>query len=595
MLSPAPTAARRGPVFVALAAAVLVLAGVLRCHALGGRSLWTDEYLSLECSAGWGRSDLRVAGSNAAAPDLIGLGHARPWTAIWGSVAADENHPPLYFLLLRAWRSAFGDSATAVRSLSVVASVAAVGLMMAAGAEAFGPTAGLCAGLLMAVAAPQLREAQDARAYMPVTAVAVAALWAVVRIDHRGPNRRRVATLSAALLVLPLLHYMALATVGAVAVYAAVGMRGPGRRAVLGAVGVAAAVYAVCWGPHLVGQHRRMLDATRWLADPAAGHGGRVVADLLSAPVRLLVDAAPAAAVTGGCVALLVPPLLVWGGRRGRSRTRGLGLNSASTTRSGGYCRIRRVAAVPKGRSSLAEERPFGTAATRRKRDAISRTVYTGRGTDADGRGSTAAAHRLLLPWLWLAVPVAVAGVIDGAGSRHSLAFAKYTLAGAPGLYLLLGAVAATGRRLACVPAVAVAAGCLAFLPDVYHPVEPDWRVLARAVVERTALGEPVVLVAPPRAASAADEVSGMRVVGLEYCLAHLAGGGRDVYVLDGPPAGAALAALRRARHACVIGGPSPVTDRLLSGLTIDRTEMFVGLGVVGTAVRPTPTLAIAR
>ncbi len=50
-------------------------------------------------------------------------------------------------------------------------------------------------------------------------------------------------------------------------------------------------------------------------------------------------------------------------------------------------------------------------------------------------------ADRLLLPWLWLAAPVVVVGVIDAAGSRHGLSFAKDTLAGAPGLYLMFGAI----------------------------------------------------------------------------------------------------------------------------------------------------------
>jgi uncharacterized membrane protein len=512
--------------FVVAVIGILTLAAALRVHALGTRSLWTDEYLSLECSAGWGRSDLRVAASNESAPDLLSLEHARPWTDIWGSISADENHPPLFFLILRGWRHLFGDSATALRSLSVLASLSAVGLMIAAGTEAFGPAAGLCAGLLMATAAPQLREAQDARAYMPVMAVATAALLAVLRIHSRGITRPRVIGLFVALLALPLLHYMALATVGAIVLFGALGMRGENRRAVLWTAGASLAAFAVLWGPHMLGQHQRMLDATQWMVvDPADGGVGRTLAGFLSAPVRLLVDAKPVAAIAGGLAVLFVPPVIAW---RGRAK---------------GY--------------------PLGS--------------------------------RLLLAWLWLAVPVTVVGVIDWAASRHSLSLAKYTLAGAPGLYLMFGALASTGRRLAWVPAVAVGLGCLAYLPDVYHPVEPDWRELARAVVSRTKPGDPVVLVAAAHPETPADEVAGMRVVGLEYCLARLPGGHRDVYVLDGLPAGPALVRLKQSRHACVIGSNiQPATNRLLSGLSIDASEMFVGLGIVSTADRPAP-LAMAR
>jgi hypothetical protein len=510
--------------FILLAVCILGLGGALRCHALGGRSLWSDEYLSLECSAGRGRSDLRVASSHAAAPDLLTLGHAGPWTDVWSSIARDENHPPLYFLLLRGWRMAVGDSAVAVRSLSVLASLVAVGLTMAAGTEAFGPAAGLWAGLLMAVATPQLREAQDARAYMPVTAVAAWALLLLVRTDRRGPTWPRAAALFVALLALPLLHYMALATVGAVVVYAALGMRGPARRATLGAAAAALGTYVACWGPHLVGQHQRMLDATVWLIDGDAGHLARTALNLLAAPVRLLIEPKySGAAAVGGLAILSAPPLCAWAARR--------------------------TAAAPEGR-------------------------------------------RLVLLWLWLGVPVGVAAVIDLATARHSLDMAKYTLAAAPGLYLMIAAVAATGRRLAWVPAAAIALACLAFLPNVYHPAEPDWRELARAVADRTRPGDPVVLVAP----AADDDVSGMRVVGLQYCLAQL-GAPRDVYVLADPPRGPALDALRRARRACVIGNRlGPATNDLLSGLAIDRAELFVGLGILGTADRPAlPPLASAR
>jgi uncharacterized membrane protein len=435
-------------------------------------------------------------------------------------VARDENHPPLYFLLLRAWRSAVGDSAVAVRSLSVLASLVAVGLMMAAGTEAFGPAAGLWAGLLMAVATPQLREAQDARAYMPLTAVAAWAMLLLVRIDRRGPTWPRAVALTVALLALPLLHYMALATVGAVMVYAALAMRGPARRATLGAAAVAMLAYAACWGPHLLGQHQRMLDATEWLVDAGVGHGVRTAMGLLAAPVRLLIEPKySGAAALGGLVILAAPPLCAMAARR--------------------------TAAAP-------------------------------------------ACGRLVLPWVWLVVPVAVGCAIDLATGRHSLDMPKYTLAAAPGLYLMIAAVAATGRRLAWVPAAAIALGCLAFLPNVYHPDEPDWRVLA----ERTPPGDPVVLIAP----AADDEVSGMRVVGLEYCLARL-GAPRDVYVLAGPPTGPALDALHRAQRASVIGSRlDPSTNRLLSGLSIDQAELFVGLGVLGEADRAvTPPLAAAR
>ncbi len=547
LLSESAAVGRGRWAFAAAAVGVLLLAVGLRVHGLGGRSLWSDEYLSLECSSGWGRTDLQVAESHAAAPDLVGLADARPWACVWRAVARDENHPPLYFLILRAWREAFGDSAVALRSLSVVASVGAVAATIAAGVELGRPAAGLWAGVLMAVAVPQVREAQDVRAYPAVTLAGTVALLAVVGIARRGPNRWRVGGLFVALLVLPLLHYMALATVGVVAVYGVAGLRGPARRAVLGATAAAMGTYAACWGPHLLGQHRQMLAATEWLADPAAGHARRTLANLLTAPLRLIIDPIPSASpavVAIGLLAILTPPAVAWAGRGGPARP-------APAAGRGGR-------AVP-ARSPSCPATP--------------------------GRPP------LSLLWLWVVVPVAVACVIDLATRRQSLSLVKYTLAGAPGLYLTVGLVAASGRRLAWVPVAALAAACVPFLGDVYHPDEPDWRPLAQAVAERTGPADPVVLMARGHA----DGMAGLRVVGLLY---GLAAAHRDVYVLDGPPTGPALAALRRARRACVIGsGLDPATvRRWLPGLTVTRPEMFVGLAVIGTADRTArPAVAAVR
>ena len=533
MPSPMPIPAARGrwsPYLVAAAIVLLIATGV-RVYKLGAISLWTDEYLSLECSAGWGRSDLRVVDSHEAAPDLLSLAHARPWTDVWGVIARDENHPPLYFIVLRGWRTLFGDSATGIRSLSVVSSVLAVGLMMAAGAEAAGPTAGLWAGLVMALAAPQIREAQDARAYMPVTAVSVAALWLVIRTVRRGPDPWRTAALAVVLLVMPLLHYMALATVAAVGLFGVVGLAaGPARRAVLAAVGAALAAYAVLWGPHLVGQHQRMLDATKWLADPdgPGGHTWRTLVNLAAVPVRLVVDPGRhiSPLVLVGGLATLVLPLAAMGVARRQNRPGQPGPGGPP----------------PRPATSV-----------------------------------------LPLTWLWVAVPVLTALVIDLTSDRQSLTLPKYTLAAAPALYLMAATLATSGRRLAWAPAAAVVACGLLCLSSDYLPQEPDWRPLVRFVAAKTAPGDPVVLVDSP-----GTETAGFRVVALNYYLGPA--NRRDVYVLNAPPIGPAAAALRRAHHLCVIGdGLSPDTNRLLEGVAIDHIELFAYLGTVGTATRPPP------
>ncbi len=528
---PAPTGvtARRpiGRGTVAAVLAILAVAVGVRCHHISIRNLWTDEFLSLECSSGWGRSDLRVADTRAVAPDLVGLAGARPFGQIWPSMARDENHPPGYAMLLRAWRACFGDSAAGVRSLSVVTSVVGVGLVMAAGFEMGGPACGLWAGLIVALASPRIREAQDARAYMPVAAFAAAALWLLVRTARRGPTVRRTVALGVTLTVLPMLHYMALATVAAAVLFAAIGLRGRARWGTLAAAAAALAVFGVAWGPAMVSQHHRMMAATQWLADlPAPAGPWTVVTDLSAAPIRLLVDPATQLTVglaAGGLIALVVP-----------------------------------LAVLP--------------------------------AVDRAGR------WRVLLPWLWVTVPLMTAMAIDLATHRRSLLYAKYTLVGGPGLALLAGLLAAGGRRLGWVPAAAVVAAALLCLPATYDPTEPDWRPMARYALAHTAPTDPVVLIADDGPGRPADDATGERLVALTYWLRgpdH-----RDIYVVraDDPITAPGLAALRRADHVCLCG-TAQLTDQtvpLLPASKIDRAELFPALGFIGTANRPAAAGAAA-
>jgi uncharacterized membrane protein len=300
---------------------ILTFAVAIRLHGLNRNSLWADEFLSLECSSGWARTDQQFAGQTLKAPDLISLQHAKSWTAIWSSISTDENHPPLYFILLRAWRSVFGDGEIALRAMSVTASMLCLVLLFLIAASMGSPTAGLWACLLMALSGPQIEQAQDARSYAPMLLAVLAGALALVRIDRFGPNRRRCIALGSFALIAPLIHYMALATIGAMLVYAIVGMTGKSRTAALRSLLIAIAAYLVLWGPAIVAQHYRMNDDTRWLVDDhPAQHACNLIVDLLTLPARMFLnydfdqDKLPALCLGGS--ALLLPVLLY---RRHRS------------------------------------------------------------------------------------------------------------------------------------------------------------------------------------------------------------------------------------------------------------------------------------
>src|SRR5262249_20701377 len=91
--------------------AVVVAAAWLRFHDLARESLWFDEGVS------WLMSRL-------------------PYDEIVRRTAQDV-HPPLYYLVLKRWACAFGDSAFALRSLSALCGVGTV-------AAVFFFTRGLC-------------------------------------------------------------------------------------------------------------------------------------------------------------------------------------------------------------------------------------------------------------------------------------------------------------------------------------------------------------------------------------------------------------------------------------------------------------------
>src|SRR5258708_28813712 len=83
--------------------AVLALATALRVHGLVRQSAWADEITTLFIAD-----------------------PSRPFGRFWDLVLAD-THPPLFYLLMRCWSAAFGQSDLAARVPSLALCVSAVG------------------------------------------------------------------------------------------------------------------------------------------------------------------------------------------------------------------------------------------------------------------------------------------------------------------------------------------------------------------------------------------------------------------------------------------------------------------------------------
>ena len=120
--------------------AILALAVVLRFLFIGTHSLWLDELFSL-----------RFAGYDL--PDLL------------QEVAAFDNHPPTYYLLLHYWISIFGDSEASLRAPSAIFSALSVYFTYKVGELLFDKRVAVIAGLLLAVSEFSIYYAQEARMY----------------------------------------------------------------------------------------------------------------------------------------------------------------------------------------------------------------------------------------------------------------------------------------------------------------------------------------------------------------------------------------------------------------------------------------------
>ncbi|MFI1193335.1 glycosyltransferase family 39 protein [Micromonospora sp. NPDC020750] len=157
-----------------------------------------------------------------------GVGSAQPWRdelATWSAATRplralarmagviDAASWP-YYLLMHGWVAAVGDSPTALRLPSVLATAGTAGLTAALGCRLFGRRAGLLGGLLFAVLPGTSRYAQEARPYAFVALFAVLATLLLTRALDR-PGWRRWAGYAAAVAGLGLAHLVALTLLAA--------------------------------------------------------------------------------------------------------------------------------------------------------------------------------------------------------------------------------------------------------------------------------------------------------------------------------------------------------------------------------------------
>jgi hypothetical protein len=305
-----------------LSAVRIVLLGVILGGALGARwyrighqSFWTDEFLSLEVSAGHGYEHLdEPQGRFLPNPEwLTDIHLAGGWGEMLDSFRR-STHPPLYFCLLRIWRELSpSDSDVSLRSLSAILSMIAILFAFDAARWWHGTKAALWAAAILAVAAPQIEYAQEARGYSLLIATMMACCAALARIETLGFSRRRAVALALAAVAMLLTHYLGAALLGAMIIYAAFRLAGDPRRRVIGILLGSFGFVAIIWGPMLYAQLHAFSHNLSWMIEPRQGLWARTMERLCSLPLRFFIRPAtnPGPIAYLSVVLLLLPALLI--------------------------------------------------------------------------------------------------------------------------------------------------------------------------------------------------------------------------------------------------------------------------------------------
>jgi uncharacterized membrane protein len=130
-----------------------------------------------------------------------------------------DNHPPLYYILLKLWTAAFGESLVALRSMNLVVSAVAMAGIYLWAVEAFARSGdrararwiGLVSAALFAVSTYQIRAAWEIRMYAMGTALVALSTWLLLRALFAPVQRWGAwAAYAAAALAFAYTHYFAL-------------------------------------------------------------------------------------------------------------------------------------------------------------------------------------------------------------------------------------------------------------------------------------------------------------------------------------------------------------------------------------------------
>jgi hypothetical protein len=167
--------------WLTVAAATLV-AGAVRILSPGDGPFWRDEALFVFVS--------RIA----------------PIGELLGHLHQHESHPPLFYLMMRAWTAVAGPGDAALRALPFALSVSLVPVTAWFGSRAFGPMAGLAAAIIVAVHPNLAFHSVQVRPYAALMLLGLASSYALWRVVET-PERRAVVGYVLATVGMVYLHH----------------------------------------------------------------------------------------------------------------------------------------------------------------------------------------------------------------------------------------------------------------------------------------------------------------------------------------------------------------------------------------------------
>ena len=193
----------------------------------------------------------------------------------------------LYYVLLSFWVRVFGESEAAARSLSAIFAALAVPVIYLLAANLFGRTAGLAAGLLLALNALVVQFAQTARSYaLLVLLVTLSSYFFVLELE-RPSSRNRVGYVLTGVLAFHA-HYFAAYVLAAHAI-ALLAIRGRGALT-RDWLGMAVAISVLCAPQTYFAYSGHAIAGINWISRPTLRNVGPVFVDFAGGSRLLLLS-----------------------------------------------------------------------------------------------------------------------------------------------------------------------------------------------------------------------------------------------------------------------------------------------------------------